>query len=59
MTNIKISIFYFYFFNKDFSVTTQVVELKFSVCALKFPLEGIESQNFDLGLSFYLRANNV
>ena len=25
----------FYYLNKDFSVTTQIIELKFSVCVLK------------------------
>ena len=41
MTNL---IFDFYFVNKDLSVTTQVIELKFSVCVLKVPLEESVSQ---------------
>ena len=38
------------FLNKDFLVTSQVTELNFSVHVLRVPLEGILSQNFDLGI---------
>ena len=48
MTNDKLKTeFYFYFLNKDFSFSPQVIELKF-LCACSWG----SSQNSDLGLSF-------
>ena len=43
----------------NISVTIQVIELQYSVCNPNVPLEGILSQNFDLGPSFHIMSKNV
>ena len=46
-------IFHVIFFNKDISVTTLDITMKFSMTALHIHSEGIVSQIFYLGPSFY------
>ena len=43
----------------NISVTIQVIELQYSVCNPNGPLEGMLSQNFDLGPSFHIMSKNV
>ena len=42
----------------DISITIYAIDLRFSVYILKVPLEGIVSQIFYLGPSFYFMAKN-
>ena len=46
-------IFHVFFFNKDISVTTLDITMKFSMTALHIHSEGSVSQIFYLGPSFY------
>ena len=48
----NIFIFYEQFLNKDISVVISNSPLKFSTCIHEIEMEGIMSQNFDLGPSF-------
>ena len=49
----KNQIFNVIFLNKDISVTTLDITMKFSMTALHIHFEGTVSQNFYLGPSFY------
>ena len=49
----KNQIFNVIFFNKDISVTTLDITMKFSMTALHIHFEGSVSQNLYLGPSFY------
>ena len=49
----KNQIFNVIFLNKDISVTTLDITMKFSMTALHIHFEGSVSQNFYLGPSFY------
>ena len=40
--------FHFYFLNIDMSVTIQIMNLKCSMCVVKFPVKGSVSQILDL-----------
>ena len=49
---------YFYFLNKDFSLTIGVNVLRFSTDVRNIHIEGSVSQIFDLGLSFCFIKKN-
>ena len=51
--NLKILIFYVYFFNMDISLIIALICLKICMCISQMCMEGNMSQNFDLALSFY------
>ena len=55
MKEIKKKEINLYFLDTDFSFTIQNIFLNFFPVLKNIPLEGSVSQNFDLGLSFYLR----
>ena len=57
MVNKKL-FFYFYFFNKDFSLTIGVNVLRFSTGVRNLHMEGSVSQILDLGLSFCFIKKN-
>ena len=50
---IKIVFFHFYFLNQDFFLTIISITFLFGDLVDNIYLEGIVSQNFDLGPSFY------
>ena len=52
VTNIKIIIFYVYFFNMDISLIMALIFLRICIHGTKVCLEGRVSQNFNIGLSF-------
>ena len=52
--NLKKSIFSFLFFNSDFSFAFQNQCTIFYILIHNDPAEGSVSQNFDLGLSYFL-----
>ena len=45
--------FHFYFSNTDFSVVINIIDLEFSMCILKVPIEESMSQIFYLSPSFF------
>ena len=51
--NVKISIFFIYFLNKDFSLNISYICLKFVIHVDEGQMEGSVSQIFYLGPSFY------
>ena len=50
--NLKILIFHVYFFNIDISLIIALISLKTFMCIAGICMEGIMSQNFELGLSY-------
>ena len=50
--NMKTHIFHVYFLNMDISLIVAPISLKICMCIAEIYMEGMVSQNFDLGLSF-------